>query len=546
MIDLHDFTLHDFHLHDFNATGARFTDSLGTLHTLSIPDLLALAEEGRDPRSLQRLPGFLRPRGALLACEATPTGWLLRFADGSQATLAAQSLTRMLAPVVAQVPRQAWRHDTPPPPSHDYRAVLQDPAARLACLRQVLSHGYTRLTGVPTAPGTVESFLASFGPVRETNYGRLFDVRVQPDPANLADSALALLPHTDNPYRVTPPDLQLLHALETPEEGGETWLVDGLALVEHLRAEAPDTLALLTTVPVRFAWQNADWRLATEEPVIALGPDGALQRLRINSRSLDRPLEVDAERRAAWWAAWDRLEACLADPAFAQTFALRNGEMVLMDNRRLLHGRSAFTAHGARHLQGAYADIDGLASQVTLLAERLADRAVERVGALFLAPAMDDSYGEAISIRDHMLQAAEIAASQGLGEEAVAAALLHDIGWTMAPPHETSGADWLEPIFGAGVAGPVRQHVAAKRYLVARQPAYHDLLSPASIATLQQQGGAMSDAECLAFEAMPGHDIALAVRHADDAGKETPLPRTGWADYTPLLHRLALRHLLAR
>jgi gamma-butyrobetaine dioxygenase len=537
--------LHDFTLHDFDATGARFTDSLGTLHTLSIPDLLALAEEGRDPRSLQRVPGFLRPRGTLLACETAPTGWQLRFADGSQATLAAQALARLLTPASAQVPRRAWRNDTPPPASHDYRAVLDDPAARLGCLRQVLSHGYTRLTAVPTEPGTVERFLASFGPVRETNYGRFFDVRVQPDPANLADSALALLPHTDNPYRVTPPDLQLLHALETPEEGGETWLVDGLALVEHLRAESPEALTLLTTVPVRFAWQNADWRLATEEPVIALDADGALLRLRINSRSLDRPVEADPARRAAWWEAWDRLEACLADPAFGQTFALRSGEMVLMDNRRLLHGRSAFTAHGARHLQGAYADIDGLASQVTVLAERLAQQAVARVGDLFMAPAMDDSYGETISIRDHMLQAAEIAASQHLGEEAIAAALLHDIGWTMAAPHETSGADWLEPMFGVGVAGPVRHHVAAKRYLVARQPAYYDRLSPASIITLQQQGGAMNDAECVSFEAMPGHDIAVAVRHADDAGKETPPPRTSWADYTPLLHRLALRHLLA-
>lgn len=531
-------------LHDFTADGARFLDSNGKRHTLSIADLLAMADEGRDVRSLQRMPGFLRSRGRLLACDVTATGWLLTFANGSRATLAAQSIASMLAPAASAVPQQAWRNDTPPPPSHDYHAVMRDPAARLACLRQVLSHGYTRLTHVSIAPGMVETFLSSFGPVRETNYGRLFDVRVQPDPANLADSALALLPHTDNPYRVTPPDLQLLHALDTPDEGGETWLVDGLALVDHLRAQAPEALDLLTTVPVRFAWQDADWRLATVEPVIALAHDGALLRLRVNSRSLDRPVEPDDARRAAWWAAWERLEMCLADPAFALTFPLRSGEMVLMDNRRLLHGRSAFTAHGARHLQGAYADIDGLSSHITVLAETLADQAVARIGKLFLDPAMDETYGEATSIRDHMLQAAEAAASAGLGEEAIAAALLHDIGWTMAPPHETSGADWLEPMFGAGVAGPVRHHVAAKRYLVARQPAYHDRLSPASIATLRQQGGPMDEAECAAFEAMQGHEIALLVRHADDAGKETPPPRTGWADYVPMLRRLTLRHVL--
>ena len=38
---------------------------------------------------------------------------------------------------------------------------------------------------------------ASFGFVRETNYGRLFDVRVEPRPGNLAYTSRRILPHTD-------------------------------------------------------------------------------------------------------------------------------------------------------------------------------------------------------------------------------------------------------------------------------------------------------------------------------------------------------------
>jgi len=536
---------------DFDAQGANFRDATGRAHRLVLPDLLALAREGRDVKSRQRAPGFLRSRGDLVTCEACDAGWQLGFADGSAITVFAIDLADMMQPFAPAVAAQVWRGDDAAPAAHDYGAVMAGGAARLACLRQVLSHGFSRLTGVPALPGTVAAFLESFGPVRETNYGRLFDVVVRPDPANLADSALALPPHTDNPYRGTPPDLQALHALSAAPDGGETWLVDGLAVVDHLRAVAPEALALLASVPVRFAWQDATWRLSTCEPVIALAPDGALVRLRVNSRSFDRPVEPDPARRAAWWQAWELLETCLADPHFALGFTLAGGEMVLMDNARVLHGRKAFAGvPGERHLQGAYADIDGLRSEVLRMAETRADAVVEALGDLFLAPDLDGHYGEDLSIRDHMLQSAGLAAERGLGEGAVAAALLHDIGWSpqvggAGISHELAAADHLAPIFGEAVAAPVRWHVAAKRYLVTRRPAYRDCLSQASLETLRQQGGPMDAAECAAFEAIPDHQTYVAIREIDDAGKAPIAPVQPWAEYTALLRKLALAHALA-
>ena len=536
-------------LHGFDANGATFADASGALHRLGCADLVALAEGARDSRSLQRVPGFLRPRGALIACERAGAGWQLGFADGSILTLADATIAAALAPAADAVAAVVWDAQTPAPPVHDYTAVRADPAARLACLRQVLTHGYARLVCVPQVAGTVVDFVQSFGPVRETNYGVLFDVRVKPDPANLADSALALLPHTDNPYRMTPPDLQVLHALVAAPVGGETWLVDGQAVVAHLQRTAPEALALLAHVPVRFAWADARWQLAATEPVIQLSPHGALLRLRANSRSLDRPLEPDPARRARWWDAWHLLETCLADRAFAQTFVLGAGELVIMDNRRVLHGRTAIAgAVGERHLQGVYADIDGLQSQVLHLAQAQADAAVEALGAQFCGPGMDDSYGEAMSIRDHMLRSAELAHARGLGEVAIAAALLHDIGWAQDParrvPHERAAADTLLGVFGAQVAEPVRWHVEAKRYLVARRPEYRARLSEASVMTLQRQGGPMDDAACARFEALPDHALYCALRFIDDDSKDVPVTRSCWEDYVPLLRRLALRHML--
>ena len=87
-------------------------------------------------------------------------------------------------------------------------------------LAAVLRLGFVLLRDVPAEPGTVLEVAASFGYVRQTNYGRLFDVRVEPGPGNLAFTSRAIRPHTDNPYRDPVPTVQLLHCLRAAGERG--------------------------------------------------------------------------------------------------------------------------------------------------------------------------------------------------------------------------------------------------------------------------------------------------------------------------------------
>ena len=176
------------------------------------------------------------------------------------------------------------------------------------------------------------------------------------------------------------------------------------------------------------------------------------------------------------------------------------------------------------------------------------DGALDALQALFDSAAMGEAYGEDISIRAHMLQCAELAAAQGLGDALVAAALLHDIGWGMAAGaawtngHEQAAADLLLPLFGAPVAEPVRQHVAAKRYLVAARPGYGDRLSDCSRETLARQGGPFTHAECADFERLESFAAAVALRYLDDTGKALDEPQTCFADYLPLLRGLLQIH----
>ena len=91
------------------------------------------------------------------------------------------------------------------------------------------------------------------------------------------------------------------------------------------------------------------------------------------------------------------------------------------------------------------------------------------------------------------------------------------------------------------VAGPVRLHVPAKRYLCATDHNYVAMLSQASIITLQLQGGPMTGPELLQFETEPYWREAVRLRRWDDQGKVVGLKTPGLAEYRGLIEELALR-----
>lgn len=63
----------------------------------------------------------------------------------------------------------------------------------------------------------------------------------------------------------------------------------------------------------------------------------------------------------------------LRDPAYAVSLKLGSGEMVVFDNRRVLHGREAFNpATGYRHLHGCYVDRGEWDSRIRVLARKAA------------------------------------------------------------------------------------------------------------------------------------------------------------------------------
>lgn len=175
---------------------------------------------------------------------------------------------------------------------------------------------------------------------------------------------------------------------------------------------------------------------------------------------------------------------------------------------------------------------------------------VDAIAELFANEGAGEYLGEPVSQAEHMLQAGMLAEAEGAPPALVAAALLHDVGHFhgvvtgrdlmrgIDNRHSDTGAEWLAQWFGPDVCEPVRLHVAAKRYLCAVEPSYFHQLSPASVHTLEVQGGPMSPDEVAAFEAGGYAEAAVRLRRWDEGAKDPNAPTPAFDHFRPLLESL--------
>lgn len=249
---------------------------------------------------------------------------------------------------------------------------LRGSPARAAWLSRLLQDGIAFMRGLPTEPDTIFEAVAPIGHLLETNYGKVFDVRSVPQPENLAYSDLGLGLHTDNPYREPVPGFQALHVMAASAEGGESLFADGFALAEHLRSEEAEAFKLLTQTAVPFRYSAKGCELYAERPLIQLSCEGAITAVHYNNRSI-APIRLPAERMAPFYASYRLFAGMLRDPRFQLRLRLHDGDLVAFDNRRILHGRTAFSsARSLRHLRGCYLTRDSVYSEAALLRRNLA------------------------------------------------------------------------------------------------------------------------------------------------------------------------------
>ncbi len=342
-----------------------------------------LRERCRDPKSMdpqtgQRLhdPSDLDLDLRYVSLSSSAPGRLhVRFSDGHEADFAESEILAEAAmapgdygcpaPVLwdahlSNLPRAKWQ-------------AFPDARQVVAWLDSFLRYGFIIFEGVPTDLEHVLKVASAFGWLRETNFGVSFEVRSKPgaEAIDLAYTPVKLDPHTDNPYRSPVPGVQLLHCLANETRGGLSTLVDGYAVAEALRARDPEAFRILSTTPVRFLFRDKDTELMSSAPLIELDTSGHVRTIRFSPRLDFVPL-LPPETLAAYYRARRELGLALRSSEFEIRFLLNQGDLVMFDNCRLLHGRTGFDPQeGLRHLQGCYIDIDGPRSRYRVLQRTL-------------------------------------------------------------------------------------------------------------------------------------------------------------------------------
>ena len=232
-------------------------------------------------------------------------------------------------------------------------------------LKSLHCYGFAKMTGCDKKSGTVIKIAKLFGYVRETNYGKWFDVKSKTNAVNLAYTNLALKAHTDNPYRDPVPTIQILHCLKSSTKGGDSKVVDGFKAALRLKKENKKYFNLLSKYCSRFEFKiKKDVHLKSRFPMIVLSPDGELLAVHFNNRSIAPITDVPYRDMADYYKAYRKFSSIIDDSKMAVSFKLNPGECFIVDNTRVLHARTAYFGSGSRWLQGCYTDKDGLLSAI--------------------------------------------------------------------------------------------------------------------------------------------------------------------------------------
>jgi len=204
---------------------------------------------------------------------------------------------------------------------------------------------------------------------RETFFKTPFEVINIPKPNNSAYTAHALRNHMDLPWFETPPGYQFLHCLVNSADGGDSSAVDGFAVADHLRKNEKEIFDILVNVPFKF--KDKDYTQKSirgyHAPAISLTKDNDYNDIRFSVATMD-VLDCNPNLMEKVYKAHHRFGKLLHDDKFQIKFRLTPGDIFSFNNRRVLHGRTAFNPNsGHRHLQGYYIDRDEILGRLAYL-----------------------------------------------------------------------------------------------------------------------------------------------------------------------------------
>ena len=282
------------------------------------------------------------------------------FNDGVKTKLTIQSIIKEFSNIndVKFIQKIKWDSSLSDFNNYEFNENIFEERKMYEALINFYKFGFVIFKKVPTKNNFIVKFANSIGSIRRTNFGEFFNVKSKPNPNDLAYTSLALAPHTDNPYRNPVPCIQILHCIENEVNGGYSTLVDGFTVTEKLKNDYPDYYKILTEIKVRYQFIDQDVFLEDWAEMIKLDENQNFKQVRFSPRLDFVPL-MDRDKLNLYYSARNKISELYNSDKYRIEFKLMPGDLLMMDNHRLLHGRTSYDANeGNRFLQGCYIDYD--------------------------------------------------------------------------------------------------------------------------------------------------------------------------------------------
>ncbi|KAF1316769.1 Trimethyllysine dioxygenase, partial [Globisporangium splendens] len=238
-------------------------------------------------------------------------------------------------------------------PKHDFAETMRDLKPAMQDLHK---YGLVMVTNTPSSMDETEAFSRKIGFVLRTIYGEMWTTNPQTEDQEYNDTAstnMELLHHTDGTYMRDPPGLQIFNCVAQAGEGGESRYIDAFHVIEKLRAQNPAAYGFLSTTPLNYHHFDNDAHLATMEPIIRVDHADNVVQFRHNDYDRAPLTHLSFDDVQRFYEYHRELMTIIRDPAMEATVKLRVGEMIVVDNQRVMHGRNAFDG-GDRALIGSY------------------------------------------------------------------------------------------------------------------------------------------------------------------------------------------------
>ena len=282
------------------------------------------------------------------------------FSDGVSTRLETKNIIKEFSNIndIKHIDKVQWDATLQTCNNFEFKENIFEEITMYDALQNFYKYGFVIFKNVPTKNNYIVNFANSIGSIIRTNFGEFFNVKSKPNPNDLAYTSLPLAPHTDNPYRNPVPCIQLLHCIENQVSGGFSTLVDGYTVTEKLKKSFSEYYKILTEIKVRFQFIDESVVLEDWAEMIQLDQNKEFKQVRFSPRLDFVPL-MDKDKLKLYYSARNKISELYNSKEYRIEFKLMPGDLLMMDNYRLLHGRTSYDAsEGERFLQGCYIDYD--------------------------------------------------------------------------------------------------------------------------------------------------------------------------------------------